>query len=32
MMVKSRRIGWDGHVGCMGELINSYKIYIGKPG
>jgi hypothetical protein len=24
-------IRWVGHVGCMGEVINAYKILGGKP-
>jgi hypothetical protein len=22
---------WVGHVACMGEIINMYKILVGKP-
>jgi len=29
-VIKSRRMGWAGHVTCMGE-INTYKILVGKP-
>jgi hypothetical protein len=30
-MIKSRRMGWAGHVARMGEVINTYKILIEKP-
>jgi hypothetical protein len=23
--------GWTGHVACMGDMRNSYKILVGKP-
>jgi len=26
-----RRMGWVGHVACMGEMRNIYKILIGEP-
>jgi hypothetical protein len=29
-MIKSRRISWVGHVACMGEMRNSYKILVRK--
>jgi hypothetical protein len=28
---KSRRVRWVGHVACMGEMRNTYKILVGKP-
>jgi hypothetical protein len=28
--IKSRRIGWAGHVACLDEIINAYTILIGK--
>jgi hypothetical protein len=30
-VIKSRRMGWVGHVACMGEMRNIYKILIGEP-
>jgi hypothetical protein len=30
-MIKSRRFRWAGHVACMGEIRNAYKISTGKP-
>jgi hypothetical protein len=30
-MIKSRRMGWAGHVERMGEKINAYRILVGKP-
>jgi hypothetical protein len=30
-MIKSRRIGWAGHVAGMGEKRNAYRILVGKP-
>jgi hypothetical protein len=30
-MIKSRRMRWAGHVARMGELINAYRIMVGKP-
>jgi hypothetical protein len=30
-MMKSRRMGWTGHVARMGEKRNSYRILVGKP-
>jgi hypothetical protein len=29
--IKSRRMRWAGHVACMGEKINAYRILVGKP-
>jgi hypothetical protein len=28
---KSRRMRWVGHVACMGEGRNVYKVLVGKP-
>jgi hypothetical protein len=30
-MMKSRRMGWVGHVACMEVIRNAYKILVGKP-
>jgi len=30
-MIKSRRMGWAGHVAPMGEGIGAYRILVGKP-
>jgi hypothetical protein len=30
-VIKSRRIMWTGHVACMGEMRNRYKILVRKP-
>jgi 3-deoxy-D-manno-octulosonic-acid transferase len=29
--IKSRRLRWEGHVVCMGEERNVYKVLMGKP-
>jgi hypothetical protein len=29
--IKSRRMRWAGHVACMGEERNVYKVLMGKP-
>jgi hypothetical protein len=29
--IKSRRMRWPGHVACMGEERNVYKVLMGKP-
>jgi hypothetical protein len=29
--IKSRRMGWAGHVACMGEERKVYKVLVGKP-
>jgi hypothetical protein len=29
--IKSRRVGWAGHVERMKEMRNSYKMLAGKP-
>jgi hypothetical protein len=30
-MMKSRKMGWTGHVARMGEKGNAYRILVGKP-
>jgi hypothetical protein len=30
-MIKSIRMRWAGHITCMGEIRNVYKILVGKP-
>jgi hypothetical protein len=30
-MIKSRRMRWAGHVTCIGEKRNAYRILVGKP-
>jgi hypothetical protein len=30
-MIKSRRIGWEGHVAQMGKKRNAYRIFVVKP-
>jgi hypothetical protein len=30
-VIKYRRMRYPGHVACMGDMINAYKILIGKP-
>jgi hypothetical protein len=29
--IKSRRMRWAGHVACMGEGRNMYRVLMGKP-
>jgi hypothetical protein len=29
--IKSRRMSWAGHVACMGEGRNLYRVLVGKP-
>jgi hypothetical protein len=29
--IKSRRMRWAGHVACMGEGRNVYRVFVGKP-
>jgi hypothetical protein len=29
--IKSRRMRWAGHVACMGEGRNVYRVLVGKP-
>ena len=30
-VTKSRRMGWAGHVACMGERRGVYSVLVGKP-
>jgi hypothetical protein len=30
-IIKSRRMGWAGHVAQMGEKRNAYRLLMGKP-
>jgi hypothetical protein len=30
-MINSRRMRWAGHVARMGEGMNAYRIFVGKP-
>jgi hypothetical protein len=30
-MIKLRRMRWAGHVACMEEMRNAYRILVGKP-
>jgi hypothetical protein len=30
-VIKSRRMGWVGHVACMGEGRGFYRVLVGKP-
>jgi hypothetical protein len=30
-MMKSRRMSWAGHVACLGEKRNAYRVSVGKP-
>jgi hypothetical protein len=30
-IIKSRRIRWAGHVARMGEKMNVYRLFVGKP-
>jgi hypothetical protein len=29
--IKSRKMRWAGHVACMGEGRNVYRVFVGKP-
>jgi hypothetical protein len=29
--IKSKRMRWEGHVACMGEERNMYRVLMGKP-
>jgi hypothetical protein len=29
--IKLRRMGWAGHVACMGERRGAYRVLVGKP-
>jgi hypothetical protein len=31
MQIRSRRMMWVGHVACMGEGRNVYRVLVGKP-
>jgi len=30
-VIKLRRMGWEGHVTCVGEMRNAFKMLVGKP-
>jgi transposase len=30
-MIKSRMMRWAGHIQCMGEMRNAYRILVWKP-
>jgi hypothetical protein len=30
-IMKSRRMGWAGHVARIGEKMNAYRLLVGKP-
>jgi hypothetical protein len=30
-IIKSRRMRWAGHVTCMGDKRNAYRVLVGKP-
>jgi len=30
-VIKSRRMRWAGHVACMGEIRDVYRVLVGKP-
>jgi len=30
-VIKPRRMGWAGHVACMGERRDVYRVFVGKP-
>jgi hypothetical protein len=30
-IIKSRRMRWAGHVARMGEKMNAYRLFVGKP-
>jgi hypothetical protein len=30
-IIKSRRMRWAGHVACVGEKRNAYRLLVGKP-
>ena len=30
-VIKSRRMRWSGHVACMGEEREVYRVLVGKP-
>jgi hypothetical protein len=31
LVIKSRRLGWAGHVACMGARRGSYRVLVGRP-
>jgi hypothetical protein len=31
-VIKSRRMRWAGHVACMGETRDAYRVLVRKPG
>ena len=31
LLIKSTRMGWAGHVACMGEKRARYRVLVGKP-
>jgi hypothetical protein len=30
-VIRSRKVGWAGHIACMGEMRNEYNILVEKP-
>jgi hypothetical protein len=30
-VIKSRRMGWTGHVACMGDRRCAYRVLVGRP-
>ena len=30
-VIKSRRMGWAGHVECMEIRIGAYRVFLGRP-
>jgi hypothetical protein len=30
-VIKSRRMKWEEHVVCVGEMRNAYEVSVGKP-
>jgi hypothetical protein len=30
-MIKSRSVRWEGHVACVKEKMNAYRVLVGKP-
>jgi hypothetical protein len=30
-LMKSRRMRWVGHMACMGQKRNAYRVLVGKP-
>jgi hypothetical protein len=29
-MIKSRAMRWEGHAACMGKMINTHMLFVGK--